>query len=104
VASKKGNLYLRKRPYTYDNPKPSNKRIQALVASAAHRARGTTGTTTITKEGEEKEIPTSANVVREEMKGIQVAEPKPEPATAYKFLVLEPERLRALLRALARAR
>ena len=104
VASKKGRLYLRKKPYTYKNPNPNLLRTHAAMARAAYNARDQFGKATITgKDGQVKEVPAVAKTIQEKLTGKKIGIPRPKPPMAYKFLGMNAEQLRALLKALVKA-
>lgn len=99
-----GKRYLRRKPATYDNPTPPQRRIRSLFGLSAYRTRGRWGKAEITdKEGVLKEVPATAQALQGELKDVRVA---PEPVTVTPpltypvYVSLSMERVKATLEAL----
>jgi hypothetical protein len=100
-VSRGGKRYLRRRPYTYDNPSTPQRRIRALFGLSAYKARDRFGKARVTgRDGVEKEVPIPAATVQEELKGEKIPVEKPAPpATVYpKYVRVRVEDLLEALR------
>lgn len=72
--SHKHSGFVRKRPYTNDNPTAAQQRTRYLFAKAARGVKNNEGTVMLEDIG--KEVPKNAKAVREQMKGVKLAKPK----------------------------
>lgn len=73
TRSHKHSSFVRRRPYTNDNPTQTQRKTRYRFAKAAHEARDKKGTV-ILEDG--KEVPKPAEAVQKQMKDKRLAEPK----------------------------
>ena len=101
VVIRDGKPYLRKVPFTYKNPSPTQQATRAVFGVAAYKSRDQWGKTKVTaKDGQEKDVVHAAKAVQDRMKDVKIVAPRPKPPMAYKFLGMDLEQYVALIEAL----
>jgi hypothetical protein len=82
--------YVMQRPYTRDNPSKAQRQLRYLFGKASFDARNKFGTVFLEDVG--KEVPKTALAVRERLKGLKLAPPKPPhifPPEVIKMIMLK---------------